>query len=266
LGVYEGVISQTNPSDARVVINPALQGRSDNGYGWFRLFGQSYAAVTAPIPPASPGVTGLDAQNNFNRQTSGPARWGAVPGAFAGNTMNVNWQEISQVSYREVFFSTWLTEKGVGDNNLLTPSAKVTNYLGARLSFDVASLFLRTLPSKLTVVGELRDLALQAGVPSLDASNLFSQNYGFAVYEHGVTDAFVLLGRVGYETWKSNHSFYPLDMQTTEYGSGFDLRLDPLLSNLQLNCRANLMLFDDLNRPNRSFSLTSFSVGTTLNF
>lgn len=261
LGVYEGMISQTNPSDAHVVINPALEGRSDNGYGWFRLFGQTYAGVASP-PAASTGVTGYDAQQNFNFMTKGTAKWGPA----AGNTVGVNWEEISQVSYREVFFSTWLTQNGVGDNNLLTPSAKVINYGGARATFDIAALLLRTLPSKLTVIGELRDLALQGGVPSVDASNLFSQNYGFAVYEHGITSALNVLGRVAYETWKSNRTFYPLDMQTTEYGLGFDWRLDPILTSLQLNCRGNYMVFDDLAFPNRNFSLTSFSVGTTLSF
>jgi hypothetical protein len=262
LGLYEGIIPQTNPTDSRIVINPVLEGRSDNGFGWFRLFGETYAAVAPPVPPSGPGVTGVDAQNNFNKQTAAPARYGTAP----GNVMNVNWQELSQVSYREVFFSTWLSQNGIGDNNLMAPVAKVINYMGARTSFDIASLFLRTLPSKLTVVGEFRDLALQPGMPSFDASNLFSQNFGFAVYEHGVTPSLTLLGRVAYETWKSNHSFYPLDMQTTEYGGGFDWRLDTFLTSLQLNFRMNLMLFDDLSRPDRAFSLSTFSLGSTLSY
>jgi hypothetical protein len=266
LGLYEGLLSQINPTDARVVIVPALEARTDNGYGWFRILGESYGPPSIS-PGSGNGPLGTDAQDAFNRLTN--SNTPGVPSAVytgGATAQKVNWQQLSQLSYREAFFTTYLTTNGVGDNHLLDPVAKTFNIFGFRALFDLGSLFLRTLPSKLTVVGELRDLALQPGFPSLDASNLFSQNYGYAVYEHGLSSLYSLLFRVGYETWKSKRDYYPLDMQTLEYGAGLDIFLDPYLTGLKINIRGNQMLFSDLNLPARNFSLFTLDLGATLSY
>ncbi len=78
---------------------------------------------------------------------------------------------------------------------------------------------------------------------------------GVAFLTAAMTQAFSLVGMAGYETWKSAHSYYPVNMQTREFGAGMDWKLDPIVTGLQFNLRVSEMDFDDLNIASRELSL-----------
>jgi hypothetical protein len=267
IGLYGGSNMQITPTGATVIINPVLEGRDDNGYGLFREFGTTYAL---PYRSWDPGLAytrtdfGELAQQKFNQAFQGVARYGSAP----TQTNAVYWQEISQLSYREIFYTVLLTQNGKGDNNLLAPSLKAYNFAGTRTVLDFGALFNRTLPSTVTLIAEDRELVGpgQGVTVNFAPQNLFSQAYGTGVWTHGITELLTVLVKGSYETWKSQQSYYPVDIIVRETGAGFDLRLDPFLTGLQANLRATDLRFEDLNMPSHNFSLWTLSIGTTLSY
>jgi hypothetical protein len=270
MGLYDGAINQISASGPYVVTSPYLEGSAGNGYGWFALFGQQYAPAPAPFSaapgPLLNGGNALGSQfGNYNQWVyNSPTDGYAINSA--GSAQPVHWQEISQQSYKEGEFTLLLSQKGVGDNNVMPDSVKTINYAGGTIRFDLKGLLNRTLPMDLVVLGEDRDLAANLGVPSLGPDNFFNQQYVVGFFTLGLTSICNVLATAGYETWRSNHSYYPLDIQTKEYGLGTDVKLDPLLSGLALNLRASLMQNEDLFIGSRDFSLWNLNIGSTLSY
>jgi hypothetical protein len=262
-GAYDGAQMQINATDAYVWTTPYIEGNQNDGYGWFRMFGNTFASGTAVAPGASGAGQsgGVLQQNLFNLPTDGKAM---VPGGSA--PLPVHWQQLSQYGDYEAEFTTLLSKRGVGDGNVLPDSAKSLNYLGANLDFDIAALLGRPLPLDVTVIGEYRDLDSLPGLPSLAGTSLFNQQFEVAFLTWGLSDTTTLLATAGFETWKTQQSDFPVDMQIREYGVGADLKEDPLVTGLVFNLRASQMRFDDLNIGSRELSLTTLSLGCTLSY
>jgi hypothetical protein len=258
LGLADGVIPQENASGPVVETTPYLEGHAFNGFGWFDMFGTSFAPPPAPF---TAGTGAVAAQGAFNLPTDGNAIYDQ-----AGHTEQVHWQQISQLDFRETQYTLLLTQNGVGDPHLMQDSVKTLNYASGTLNFDIASLLSRTLPFELDVIGEFRDLADMPGVPALTGSHFFSQQIGVAFLTYAMTPSVNFLGMGGYETWRSEHSYYPVNMQVREVGTGFDWKLDPIVTGLQFNFRVTQMNFDDLNIASRELSLLTLNVGSTLSY
>lgn len=262
LGLYDGTASQIEASGPFVVTRPFIEGTNDNGYGWFRLFGQNYSYPPAPLlNVAPPAGTADNAMWKYNRPTDGNAIYGPTAA-----TVGVHWQEIAQLGYREGQFTYLMSKDGVGDAHVLPDSIKTTNYFGGTVKVDFKAIFGTTLPYDLTVIGENRDLAGQPGFAATDGSNYFNQAYEIGFLTLGITEDVNFLAMMGNETWKSSHSFYPLNIQIKEYGAGADFKLDPLLSGLLLVLRGTLMSHEDLNISSKEFSLWTLSIGTSLTY
>jgi hypothetical protein len=270
IGVYDGVIGQQVASNSLVMTQPYLEGHDFDGFGFYRMFGASYAAASppggAPYPVFGPSLgsafedNSLNELSTFNQVTDGQ-------GVDAkGNTYAVHWQRLLQYSYKGSDFATILTKNGVGDDRFADDSVKTLNYAGGRLIFDLASLSGRDLPLELDIIGQIRDLADLPGVPALGPAHYFNQQVTAAFLTGAVTPAITLLGMAGYETWRSDHSFYPLNMQIDEFGIGSDWKLDSLVSGLQMNLRATDMEFQDLNIYSRGLSLLTIGVAMTLSY
>ena len=262
LGLYDGIVGQIEATGPFVTTSPYIEGSSQNGYGWFRMFGQNYSIPVAPFAtPPVPSDGGKYYLWLYNKGTDGNAIYDA-----AGHTQAVHWQELAQYSYREGQFTVLLNKKGAGDAHIMDDSVKTINYAGGTLRFDFKSLFNRVLPLHLIVVGENRDLATDPGVPTFDGGSLFNQSYTVGFLTWGLSDSINLLGTAGYETWKTKQSFYPVNIQTHEYGIGADFKLDPLLTGLEMNLRGTMMQHEDLNLAEREFSLFTLSIGSTLTY
>jgi hypothetical protein len=146
-------------------------------------------------------------------------------------------------------------------------SVKTLNYAGGNLLLDFAALSNRTQPLALNVVGEVRDLEATPAVPSLSGdTSLLNQQFIVGFLNVGLTDTLTLYGTMAYETWQSLHSYYPINMQVNEYGVGFDLNEDPIVTGLAFNFRASVMNFNDSNIAARAISLKTVSLGCTLNY
>jgi hypothetical protein len=104
------------------------------------------------------------------------------------------------------------------------------------------------------------------GLPSLGSGGLFNQQFEVADLNWGISDTVTILGTAGFETWKTLQSYYPVNMQITEFGVGADLDEDPLVTGLAFNLRASVMNYDDLNIASRDFSLITLSLGSTLSY
>ena len=117
----------------------------------------------------------------------------------------------------------------------MADSVKTINYAGGTLVFDLKSLLNRTQAFSFVVVGEDRDLAAQAALPTLGEASYFNQQIISGFLTYGISDQVSFVAKAAYELWKSKQTFYPLNIQTTELGSGFDFKLDPYLSGLALN-------------------------------
>ena len=266
IGLYDGVMPQEVTTSPLVIMTPYIEGNASNGFGWFKIFGQDYTQVPPGFSYAAPGsIPSLGstkyAQPAFNSKTEARAIYDQ-----AGNSMNVHWQEFSQLGYRTAEFTTLLSQGGVGDHHVMEDGLKSVNFAGTNLIFDLASLFKRDLPLDLSIIGELRDVALTPAVPVLGAGNLFNQAVCIGFLNAALSPDFTVLFMGGYETWKTDHSLFPLNMQVQELGSGFDWKLDPIVSGLQFNLRATSMTYQDLNIAARELSLWTLSVGSTLSY
>lgn len=273
LGLYDGMQSQLQATDAFVQTTPYLEGNQQDGYGFFRLFGQNFGPVPAPgtVPvgvPASLNM-GQHLQGLFNLPTDSiqaqPGTW-ALPGS--GPAAKVHWQQMSQYNDYESEFTLLLTQGGVGDNHLLAPSTKTLNYAGGSLLLDFAAMMGLDLPLQVNLVGELRDLEPQAGLPTLDSGTggLLNQQYVVGTFTGGLSDTLTMLGMAGVETWRSQHSYYPLDIQVMEFGLGFDLKADPVVTGLVFNLRGSFLRLDDMNIGSRQLVLSTVSLGSTLTY
>ncbi|HTB23371.1 MAG TPA: hypothetical protein VK914_11780 [bacterium] len=261
-GAYDGAQMQINPTDAYVWTTPYIEGNENDGYGWFRIFGNTFANGPSVLPFASPGgqATGTADLINFNRPTDGHANTPTLA------NMPVHWQQMAQYGNYETEFITLLSQKGVGDSNVLADSAKSLNYAGANLLFDFGALLNLDLPLQLTVIGEDRDMNTSLGLPGGGGDDLFNQQFEVADLNWGVSQTVTLLGTAGCENWKSVQSYYPVNMQITEFGAGADLNEDPLVTGLVFNFRASVMTFEDLNIGSRDLSLITLSLGSTLSY
>jgi hypothetical protein len=119
---------------------------------------------------------------------------------------------------------------------------------------------------QLTVIGEDRDMNTTAGIPGSGGTDLFNQQFEVADLNWGVSQTVTLLGTAGFETWKTVQSYYPVNMQITEFGVGADLNEDPLVTGLVFNMRASVMNYEDLNIASRDLSLITLSLGSTLSY
>ena len=273
LGLYDGIESQLQATDAFVQTTPYLEGNQQDGYGFFRLFGQDFGPVPAPgtVPAGVPASLnmGQHLQGLFNLPTDSvqaqPGTW-AQP--VAGPAAKVHWQQMSQYNDYESEFTLLLTQGGVGDNRLLAPSAKTLNYAGGSLLLDFAALMGLDLPLQVNLVGELRDLEPQAGLPALDGGSggLMNQQYLVGTFTGGLSDTLTMLAMAGVETWRSQHSYYPLDIQVMEFGLGFDLKADPVVTGLAFNLRGSFLRLDDMNIGSRQLVLSTVSLGSTLTY
>ena len=273
VGLYDGAQEQINATDAYVWTTPYIEGNQNDGYGWFRMFGNEFSQVPAAsgtpvIGGTAPFNAGQLLQQSFNKPTDGYARYrtGTGPGGqpvYAA--MPVHWQQMSQFNNYETEFTTLLSQDGAGDGNVLADSAKTLNYAGIHLLFDIAALMNRNLPLEVTVVSEDRDLSTAPGLPG-GGSSLFNQQFEVAFLNWGVTDMVTLLGTAGFETWKTQQSYYPVDMQIREFGAGADMAADKFVTGMALNFRASWMNFEDLNIGSRELELFTLSLGTTLTY
>jgi len=263
VGAYDGAQMQINPTDAFVWTTPYIEGNQDDGYGWFRVFGNTFASGSQVAPgtaPAAANGNGLNNQLQFNLPTAASANYGK------GQSMKVNWQQMAQYGNYETEFITLLSQNGVGDQNLMANTAKSLNYAGTNLLFDFGALMNLTLPLQLTIIGEDRDLDTAPGLPGSAGTDLFNQIFEVADLNWGVSDTVTLLGTAGLENWKSVQSLFPVNMQITEFGVGADLNEDPYVTGLVFNLRASVMTFQDLNIASRDLSLITVSLGSTLSY
>ncbi|HTA16680.1 MAG TPA: hypothetical protein VK786_02920, partial [bacterium] len=263
VGAYDGAQMQINPTEAYVWTTPYIEGNQNDGYGWFRIFGNTFAAgppVGLGGPSASANAPGVEDQILFNTPTYANANFGK------GLSAPANWQQMAQYGNYETEFITLLSQKGVGDQNVLANSAKSLNYAGTNLLFDFGALLNLTLPLQLTVIGEDRDLDTTPGLPGAAGTDLFNQMFEVADLNWGVSDTVTLLGTAGLENWKTLQSYYPVNMQITEFGLGADLNEDPYVTGLVFNIRASVMTYQDLNIASRDLSLVTLSVGSTLSY
>jgi hypothetical protein len=264
LGVYDGIMQELQPTDAYVLTTPYIEGNQSNGYGFFRMFFANFSPPPpeGPVnpPTASGNGTGVWLQQEFNHFTDGT---GIAP---SGSSYPVHWQQMSQLNNYESEFTLLLTQNGKGDPHMLADSVKTLNYAGANLLMDFAALSNRTEPFALNVVGEVRDLALTPALPTSGESSLFNQRFVVGFLNVGISDTLTLLGMAGYETWESQHSFYPLSMHINEVGLGADLAEDPIVTGLVFNFRATMMTLTDTNVAARELNLESLSLGCTLSY
>jgi hypothetical protein len=286
-GLYDGAQMQINPTDAYVWTTPYIEGNQNDGYGWFRMFGNTFAAEPAPAPaPGQAGAyqvggvpgalmplpplsgagnfpPGSVLQQNFDLPTDGVAIYGPGPKQITG----AHWQQMDQLNNYETEFVTLLSQNGLGDDHMLASSVKTVNYAGANLLFDFAALMNRNLPLQVQIVGEDRDLETAPGFPAFAAgTGLFNQEYTVGFLSWGVNDMVTILGTAGYETWHTNQSDFPVNMQIKEFGLGADLKADPFVTGLLFNFRATMMRYDDLNIGSRELTLSTVSLGSTLQY
>jgi hypothetical protein len=265
LGAYDGVMQQLLATDPFVTTQPYIEGNESNGYGWYRMMGVTFGA---PPAPGSPGIQNTQGggmgqwlQGQFNHYTDGVAQ---VPGSGA---TPVHWQMMSQLDNWVTEYTLLLTQNGIGDPHVMADSVKTLNYAGANLLLDFAALSNRSQPLALNVVGELRDLEADPAVPNMNgSSSLLNQQFVVGFLNWGLTDTLTLYGTLAYETWQSNHGFYPVNMQVNEYGAGFDVNADPIVTGLAFNFRASVMNFNDSNFAARAISLKTVSLGCTLTY
>jgi hypothetical protein len=274
VGLFDGVQPQQNATTALVMTQPYLEGHDFDGFGFFRMFGAGYQPPPAPGAVPNPTINpilntpynqpfddnSLHTLALFNVQTDGTGV------DASGASYAVHWQRMSQYSYKGSEFATIMTKNGVGDNRFDADSVKTLNYAGGRLIFDLAALSGRELPLELDVIGLVTDLAAMPGVPSLQPVNYFNQQVSAAYMTGAVTPSFSVLTMLGYETWRSDHSYYPLNMQIVEYGTGCDWKLDSIVSGLEMNVRATDMEFQDLNISSRAISLLTIGTAMTLSY
>jgi hypothetical protein len=273
LGLYDGTITQLTPSSAFVMTTPYIEGRTYNGYGWFQMIGQSYADPPAPDTPVSPASappapgpvqsnTGVRDQGLFNQPDDGYA----IDPAKSSAPLAVHWNYIGQHMYREAEYTVLLSEHGVGDNHVMPDSIKDINYAGGTLKLDFKSLFSRQRPMEFDIIGEDKDVAPQSGLPAFDAKNFFNQQYYVGFFDMGLTDKVDFLATSGYETWRTDQSYFPVFVQVKEFGAGFDLNLDQYLTGLKLHFRSTWTNLEDLMQGQRQFSFYTLGIGTLLNY
>jgi hypothetical protein len=306
LRVLGGVIGQINPTGPWITTSPYLEGGSvgymlESLMGGNYYFSPPPSNVGSPPTPIGPENifvnTGYPAGHNvgyyqqeFNRVTDAPA----TPAVFEGaNEKNRHWHYIGHSGYRSMDFTVMLSKQGIGDNRILgTPASglgyedkrKFTNYLAADLKFDFQSLFGRTLPFEVLSVVEIREVSASPGLPKfsdpahprelLDGSDpeaelkipYFTQTVSVGYLTYGITSMLSVVTMAGYETWRSNHSYQPLNIVVREFGVGFDLDMAPFLSGLDIIMRSRVLDLRDSFFGMRNFSAWETQIGTQLNF
>jgi hypothetical protein len=273
VGLYDGITQQMLATDAYVMTSPYIEGSILNGYGWFRMLGQTFSP--GPDPGNNGGAAtqggnmGYWLQGQFNSFTDSGGTGPAAPlQAIDSNGAKhpVHWQMLTQLNNYDAEFLVLLTKHGKGDLNLMPDSVKTLNYAGGNVMFDFAALSNRTEPLQLTIVGEDRDLTTEPTVPTMGGSSLFNQQFIEGFLNVGVSDSVTLVGMAGYEVWQTQQSYFPLFMQINEVGLGADYNADAVVTGLQFNLRWTLMNFHDSNIEARDLALQTSSLGCTLSY
>jgi|GEM_PF-4877757 hypothetical protein len=272
VGLYDGIVQELQPTDAYVMTTPYIEGSILNGYGWFRMLGQTFSQGPDPGSnggaPSPYGITmGPWLQGQFNHFTdsSGILPTSTLQAIDANGVKHpVHWQMLTQLNNYDAEFLVLLTKHGKGDLNLMPDSVKTLNYAGGNVMFDFAALSNRTEPLQLTIVGEDRDLSTAPAVPTLGESSLFNQQFVEGFLNVGVSDSVNLLAMAGYEVWQTQQSYFPLFIQVNEVGLGMDYNADAVVTGMQFNLRGTIMKLHDSNIGARDLTLQSLSVGSTL--
>jgi hypothetical protein len=144
------------------------------------------------------------------------------------------------------------------------------------MTLDFKSIFGRIKPFDLLVTGQMLNVAPKAsflpkfgepGDPAVDAdASYLTQGVVVGYLRYGVTNTFELIGMLGNETWRSDHSYYPLMGVVNSRGLGGDFDLDTLLSTLKLRIRARKMYYTDSFYHDRNFSAWETMIGTVLSY
>ncbi|MES2201585.1 MAG: hypothetical protein V4498_04980 [candidate division FCPU426 bacterium] len=284
LGVFTGIAKQIEPSGPWLKTQPGFESGSNEASagGDFLLynhFGGSYYLPAAPLSPA-PAKTNLAIFPYFD----GSANAGYYLWAFnrpadgmgidnKGVAHPVHWNALAQFSYRRLDYYVLFSEKGVGDAHIDGFNQKYTNYLAGTLKFDFQAMLGTLTPAEIRVFALFSDVAAQPGTPSFGSVGpagpsqpYFTQVYFNAFARYGLTSTFSLVGLLGHEEWKSNHSFFPILTGTNEFGLGFDVDLAKILTGLGVFVRSRILYFEDYNIGERQYNAWSTAIGTNLNF
>ncbi len=274
IGLFGGTASQLKPSGPWIVTNPRFEA---GAVGWmlWEKFGYSYAPPPAPLavlpPPTTGGTFGGPNVSyrlgSFNLPTEGLARF---PGKATPS--GVHWHGLSAQGYQDVSLFLLMTENGLGDNRVQDFGYKYVNYAAGNVRFDLQTLLERTLPFTVRFTGEQRDVAPQAGLPTFGdpakpgdpTMSYFTQSVGSIFIKYGASTTFNILGIVGAETWRSDHTFYPLLISVHEYGIGGDMDLSRWLTGLSVFSRSRIYYLEDSFYSQRNFNAWEAILGTSI--
>ncbi len=275
MSYFGGTSSQIEASGPWIKTQPKFESGNGGAFLLYNRFGGSYWLPPFPGTPAPPKVDPVLGGPNFSYYQwafNSPADGQGIDDQ--GGVHDVHWNALAQFSFQRLDYYVILSEKGVGDKHFDGFSLKYVNYGAASLKFDFQSLLGRLTPFELQVFGMTSDVAPGPAVPRFgDAGKpgsadmpYFSSAYVSAFARYGVTPVFTLVGIGGHEEWKSNHSYYPIFTGLSEYGLGFDVDMNKVLTGLSIFSRARILYFEDYNIAQRQFNVWETSLGTSLNF
>ncbi len=259
LGLHYAYSEQIEPSGPWIQSHFILTGKDYNGAGLFYRFGQSYAtlgrALTAP-----PGGE-LNNQYAFAKPTLARAYYKN----HAFNTP-VYWHELSQLIYHETQTFILLSQQGVDDANTREDSRKTLNALKTTMAADFKPLFNRDLHSDLVLSNEIRDLSEGGGLAMLTDEHLLGQMSSDVTLRWGLSQDVDFRAILGYETWLTEQSLFPVRWAVRYGGVGMDFKMDEVLSGMWLYVNADRYEFDDSYFGERSYKAWSWSIGTGVNY
>jgi hypothetical protein len=204
---------------------------------------------------------------NYNNVTTGQALYkGAPVNSPLNNNGLAKWDDLDQVLWDQSTHTIWLSQKGVGDDNVMGDSVKYFNGLHLQWSLDGGAIFHSGHTTRLTLFEEVRDTSSQMRVPLDVSSDLLLQNITGGDFTWQFAQAWQFLATAGHEDWSTNHSYFPLHFADNTVGVGVDALLTKVVDGLQINTRLQLLEHQDYNFPTRDFSGWRASVGATYVF
>lgn len=265
LGATFASSEQIDPSGPWIEASEFFNNSPYNGFSFFQLFYNNYT-----LNPTGTGQQSGEpnAEYKINAPTESTAYYKGSPISSVVNpTGEVNWDDLEQLGWRNTTQTIWLSQNGVGDNNLRADSTKYYNTFRADLSLDLGSIFKSPRKDHLQLYTELRDTAEElrlaiGATPDLLYQSIYGMDY---IWQFATNWEFV--ATAGQEVWTSDMSYYPVQFIDNTAGIGFNSLLSHIVAGgLEVNYRFLLMQHEDSNFAEKDFSGWRGTVGLTYIF